>query len=177
MNFWAKVKSNTFNIKLLWLLFGQLLENFGLIFNLASGHSGWLLGKLCLKTSCRFTHPSFLRYLHFYGEPFYGFERFVILCLLQIASTILGRFLERRSNPIFWSLFKRWIPNESVLFFWKENTFRSLNKINPSQKFPFFARAKWNFISWTLTDSLFIKMGNLHAEIWSQNPLNMSLPP
>ena len=36
VNFWAKVKSNTFQVK---LLFGQLLETFGLLFNLASGHS------------------------------------------------------------------------------------------------------------------------------------------
>ena len=35
----ANVKGNTFHIKLLWLLFGQLLENVGLLFNLASGHS------------------------------------------------------------------------------------------------------------------------------------------
>ena len=32
VNFWAKVKSNTFQVKL-------LLETFGLLFNLASGHS------------------------------------------------------------------------------------------------------------------------------------------
>ena len=52
MNFWAKVKSNTFNIKLQWLLFGQLLENFGLIFNLASGHSD-----LEEKTGRKSEHP------------------------------------------------------------------------------------------------------------------------
>ena len=32
----AKVKRNTFHFKLMWLL----LENFGLLFKLASGHSG-----------------------------------------------------------------------------------------------------------------------------------------
>ena len=39
VNFWAKVKSNTFHVKLMWLLFGHLLEKFGLLMNLASGHS------------------------------------------------------------------------------------------------------------------------------------------
>ena len=39
MNFWNKVKSNTFHVKLQYLLFGQLLEKFGLFFNLASDHS------------------------------------------------------------------------------------------------------------------------------------------
>ena len=33
------MKSNTFHVKLLWLLFGQLLERFWLVFNLSSGHS------------------------------------------------------------------------------------------------------------------------------------------
>ena len=36
------MKSYTFNVKLLWLLFGQLLEKVGLLFSLASGHSGLL---------------------------------------------------------------------------------------------------------------------------------------
>ena len=35
------MKSNTFHVKLLWLLFGQILEKIGLLFNLASGHSAW----------------------------------------------------------------------------------------------------------------------------------------
>ena len=39
VKFWAKVKSNTFHVKLLWLIFGQFLETFGLHFNSASGHS------------------------------------------------------------------------------------------------------------------------------------------
>ena len=39
VNFWAKVKSNTFHISLLWILFGQRLEIFGQLFNLASCHS------------------------------------------------------------------------------------------------------------------------------------------
>ena len=39
VNFWAKVKSNTFHKKLLWLLFGQLMEKFGLLFNFPAGHS------------------------------------------------------------------------------------------------------------------------------------------
>ena len=34
----AKVKSNTFQVKLLWLLFRQLFQQFGLLFNSASGH-------------------------------------------------------------------------------------------------------------------------------------------
>ena len=38
MKFLANLKSNTFHIKLLWLLFGQLLKKIGLLFNLASGH-------------------------------------------------------------------------------------------------------------------------------------------
>ena len=38
VNYWAKVKSNTFHFRLLWLLFGQLFEIFGLLFKLASGH-------------------------------------------------------------------------------------------------------------------------------------------
>ena len=29
VEFWAKVKGNTFYVYLLWLLFGQLLENLG----------------------------------------------------------------------------------------------------------------------------------------------------
>ena len=37
--FWARPKSNTFHVKPLWLIFGQLLENFGLLFNSSSGHS------------------------------------------------------------------------------------------------------------------------------------------
>ena len=39
-NFWDKVKSNTFHVELLWLIFGQLLEILGYFFNSASGHSG-----------------------------------------------------------------------------------------------------------------------------------------
>ena len=39
VQFWAKVKSNTFDVKQRWLLFGKLLEHFGLLFNLVSGHS------------------------------------------------------------------------------------------------------------------------------------------
>ena len=38
--FWAKEKSNTFHGNLLWLLFGQLLVKFGLLFDSASGHCG-----------------------------------------------------------------------------------------------------------------------------------------
>ena len=38
--FWAKVKSNTFHVKLLWLIIGQRLEKFGLLLNSVSGHSG-----------------------------------------------------------------------------------------------------------------------------------------
>ena len=41
VNFWAKVKSIIFNVKPLWLLFGQLLETFGLLLNLSSGHSAY----------------------------------------------------------------------------------------------------------------------------------------
>ena len=37
--FWAKAKSSIFNVKLLWLICGQLLEKFGLLFNLSSGHA------------------------------------------------------------------------------------------------------------------------------------------
>ena len=40
VNFWATMKSKTFQVKLLWLLFGQLLEKCEIIFNLASGHFG-----------------------------------------------------------------------------------------------------------------------------------------
>ena len=36
-DFWAKVKSKIFHVKLLIV---QLLENFGVLFNSASGHSG-----------------------------------------------------------------------------------------------------------------------------------------
>ena len=43
--FWAKVESNTFHVKLLWLHFGQLLEPFGLLFNFASGHSEFIQQK------------------------------------------------------------------------------------------------------------------------------------
>ena len=39
-DFWAKMKSNTFHVKLLRLLFGQLLKKIGLLFYFASGHSG-----------------------------------------------------------------------------------------------------------------------------------------
>ena len=39
VNFWAKVKCSNFHVQLLRLLFGQLLENFGLLFKLVSGHS------------------------------------------------------------------------------------------------------------------------------------------
>ena len=35
VNFWAKVKSATFHVKLLWVTFGK----FGLLFNSASRHS------------------------------------------------------------------------------------------------------------------------------------------
>ena len=38
VNFWATVKGNTFHGKLLWLLFGQLLEEIGLLFNIASSY-------------------------------------------------------------------------------------------------------------------------------------------
>ena len=41
-NFWPIWKATTFHIKLLWLLFGQLLEKIGLYFNLVSGHPGGL---------------------------------------------------------------------------------------------------------------------------------------
>ena len=47
--FWAKVKNNTFHDILLWLLIGQLLENFGLLFNLASGHSDTEPWLICFK--------------------------------------------------------------------------------------------------------------------------------
>ena len=40
-NVCAKKKGSTFHVKLLWLLFGQLLEKFELLFNLASGHSNY----------------------------------------------------------------------------------------------------------------------------------------
>ena len=36
VNFWANVKKQNFNVK---LLFGQHLEKFGLLFNVSSGHS------------------------------------------------------------------------------------------------------------------------------------------
>ena len=39
VNIWAKVKSNTFHVKLLWFTFGATFVKFGLIFNLTSGHS------------------------------------------------------------------------------------------------------------------------------------------
>ena len=35
LHFWAKVKSNIFHVRLLWLLLGKI----GLLFNLTSGHS------------------------------------------------------------------------------------------------------------------------------------------
>ena len=38
--FLANVKSYTLHIKLQWLLFGQLLEKIGILYNLASGHPG-----------------------------------------------------------------------------------------------------------------------------------------
>ena len=40
VNFWPKVKSNIFHVKPLRLVFGQLLEKIGQLFNSASGHSG-----------------------------------------------------------------------------------------------------------------------------------------
>ena len=39
VNFWAKVKSITYHVELLWILFGQLLEIFGLLFNLSLGQT------------------------------------------------------------------------------------------------------------------------------------------
>ena len=39
VSFWAIMKSNTFHVKQLWLLFGQLLGIFGLLLILTFGHS------------------------------------------------------------------------------------------------------------------------------------------
>ena len=37
--FWPTVKSNTFHVKLLWLLFWATIKTMGLLFTFASGHS------------------------------------------------------------------------------------------------------------------------------------------
>ena len=54
LNFWDKVKSNTFNFKLLWLLLWQYLEKIGQLFNSASGHSDWVWPnkKFCFHFGC-----------------------------------------------------------------------------------------------------------------------------
>ena len=81
VQFWAKVKSNTFDVKQRWLLFGKLLEHFGLLFNLVSGHSE------ARKSSFLKSGDQALGPMH--GSAVVGTD---VLLLIQFCNLVLDRF-------------------------------------------------------------------------------------